>query len=54
MLEKLNLFDLCNKSGVDVKMNGFVFFFKEKSPFKMPGLFFSSKLNWELSHCFYC
>ena len=39
------LFDLSNNTGpIDVKMDGSVL--EEKSPFKMPGLTFSSELDW--------
>ena len=34
-----------NTGGIDVKMNGSVL--EEKSSFKMPGLTFSSKLDWD-------
>ena len=38
-------FDRCNNNGsIDVKMDGSVL--KEKLSFKMPGLTFSSKLDW--------
>ena len=38
-------FDQSNNTGaIDVKMDGFVL--KEKSPFEMLGLAFSSKLEW--------
>ena len=43
---QLFLFDWSNKTGsIDVKMNGFVL--KEKSSYKMLGLTFSSKLDWD-------
>ena len=45
MLEKLIWFDWSDNTGsIDVKMNGSIL--EEKSPFKMLGLTFSSKLDW--------
>ena len=42
---QLLLFDRFNNTGaIDVKMDGSVL--EEKSPFKMLGLTFSSKLDW--------
>ena len=42
---QLVLFDRSNNNGsIDVKMDGFIY--EEKSPFKMLGLTFSSKLDW--------
>ena len=39
-------FDRCNNNGsIDVKMDGFLL--EEKSSFKMLGLTFSSKLDWD-------
>ena len=46
MLEKLVSFDRSNNTGaIDVKMDGSVL--EEKSSFKMLGLTFSSKLDWD-------
>ena len=45
---QLLLFDRFNNTGaIDVKMDGSVL--EEKSPFKMLGLTFSSKLDWALT-----
>ena len=46
-------FDWSNNSGsIDVKMD--VSILEEKSSFKMLGLIFSSKLDWQLLHYLYC
>ena len=46
-------FDWSNNSGsMDVKMD--VSILEEKSSFKMLGLIFSSKLDWQLLHYLYC
>ena len=46
-------FDWSNNTGViDGKMDRSVV--EEKSPFKMLGLTFSSKLDWGLLHYLYC